>query len=367
MPVFRATGVFPLESGESLQELELYYEMYGRLSSDRDNVIWVAHAFTGSAGAQDWWPGMIGPGLPLDTNRYCVICANMPGSCYGSTGPSSLNPESGEPYGADFPLVTNRDIARAFDLLRRDLEIDAVILGVGGSMGGQQLLEWAVLEPQVFRKLCLLATNALHSPWGIAFNEAQRMAIEADDTFFSKRADAGDKGMEAARAIAMLSYRNYGMYEQTQKDPHSGKIDRFKAGSYQRYQGKKLTQRFNAWSYRVLSKAMDSQNVGRNRAGVIPALRKITAKTLVIGIASDLLFPVEEQVFIARHIPKARLEIIDSPYGHDGFLVETHCIARLLFEWLAEAQQSQTSAQTRQVSLAAVPKAYSALPGSESF
>ncbi|MFT6358563.1 MAG: homoserine O-acetyltransferase, partial [Saprospiraceae bacterium] len=176
-------------------------------------------------------------------------------------------------------------------------------------------------------------------PWGIAFNEAQRMVIEADPSLYSKRIEAGKKGLEAARAIAMLSYRNYQTYGATQAENTDEKYDDFRASSYQRYQGMKLQKRFDAWSYITLSKAMDSHNVGRNRGGVPAALAKITAPTLVIGVQSDLLFPVSEQAEVAKHIPNAQFEIIQSKYGHDGFLIENEAIAESLRLFLQKANR----------------------------
>ena len=366
MPVFQSVAPFILEGSTTLDGIQLKYEVYGTLNPKKDNVIWVAHAFTGNSAVKDWWPDMVGPGKTLDTNNYCVICANMLGSCYGSTGPEQINPKTGKPYGPDFPMLTNRDIVKAFDLLRLNLGIEAIQLAIGGSMGGQQLLEWTLLRPDLMQKICLLATNAVHSPWGIAFNEAQRMALEADNTFFSSKPGAGGRGMEAARAIAMLSYRNYQMYERTQSDNNTGKIENFKASSYQRYQGEKLKKRFNPWSYKVLSKAMDSHNVGRDRGGLIAALKKIKAEVLIFGVESDLLFPIDEQVFLAKFIPKAQFEPIDSPYGHDGFLVETKRISKLLLNWMHKSY-SQSFRPNFLGSHSKVPKVFSALPGTESF
>jgi homoserine O-acetyltransferase/O-succinyltransferase len=190
------------------------------------------------------------------------------------------------------------------------------------------------LQPHIFKKLILLATNAKHSPWGIAFNESQRLAIYADSTWNEHRQDAGQAGLCAARSIALLSYRNYGTYVNRQSEETNEKTDDFKASSYQRYQGVKLVRRFNVLSYLILSKAMDSHNVGRGRATVAQALAQIQAKTLVIGITSDILFPPSEQQFLAKHIPDAQYVEIDSPYGHDGFLVETEKITEVLKEFL---------------------------------
>lgn len=322
---------FPLEAGGELEAITIAYTTQGRMSADRDNVVWVFHALTANAAPEEWWPGLVGEGKLLDPNLYYIVCANMLGSCYGSTGASNVRPSSGQPYGRDFPLISIRDMVQAHDLLREHLGIETIRLGIGGSMGGQQLLEWAVQAPKRFDNICVLATNAQHSPWGIAFNEAQRMALLADPTLYEDSPTAGHHGLAAARAVAMLSYRNYRTYDLTQREQEGvEKIDDFRASSYQRYQGHKLVKRFKPVEYLTLSWAMDSHNLGRGRGGCERALARITANALVIGIQSDVLFPVEEQAFLARYIPKASLEIIDSTYGHDGFLIEFERIAHLL-------------------------------------
>lgn len=312
---------FELESGKALAALELAYCTYGTLNQQRNNVIYVCHALTANADVADWWPGMVGPGLIFDTDKYFVVCANMPGSCYGSSGPLSINPATGANYGKDFPQVTIRDMVKAHQLLVRHLQLTGIQLLCGGSTGGQQALEWAIMEPALIKNLFVIATNARHSAWGIAFNETQRMAIESGS-------------LETARAIAMLSYRTHTMYETTQTDSDERTSD-FRAASYQRYQGEKLKKRFNTDSYFILSRAMDSHNVGRGRTSVSNALKTITAKTLAVAITSDILFPPVEQKQIADQIPGAIYAEIDSPYGHDGFLIETKQITELLRKHLA--------------------------------
>jgi homoserine O-acetyltransferase len=210
----------------------------------------------------------------------------------------------------------------SLDLLRAELGIHKIHTCIGGSMGGQQALEWAIMQPQLIENLVLIATNAQHSAWGIAFNEAQRMAIEVDPTWAERSPYAGLNGMKAARATALLSYRNYETYLKTQTSYEPERTDNYPASSYQRYQGEKLARRFNAFSYWILSKAMDSHHAGRGRGSVTTALQGIKSRTLVIGIASDVLFPVEEQRLLAAYIPDAHYEELESLYGHDGFLIE---------------------------------------------
>jgi homoserine O-acetyltransferase/O-succinyltransferase len=313
---------FELEAGESLPGFQLKYTTLGKLNADRSNVVWVCHALTGNSHVSDWWGGLFTADGPFDPSRNFIICANILGGCYGSTGPLSLNPTTGNPYYHEFPALTVRDVVRAFDLLRQDLRITSIHTLLGGSLGGQQVLEWAILQPDVFQHIIPIACNAFHSPWGIAFNEAQRLAIEADSTWKENDPRAGIEGLKAARAIGMISYRQYETYQATQHEKNNETLDNFRASTYQRYQGDKLAARFNAFTYWTLSKVMDSHHVGRSRPGIEVALKTIKAKTLVIGIESDFLFPVAEQKFLAEHIPGAQLQLMPSLYGHDGFLVE---------------------------------------------
>ncbi len=319
---FHFNDVFELESGETLPSFQLKFTTVGNLNEERTNVVWICHALTGSSDFTDWWAGLISGDGPFDPSKYFIICANMLGGCYGSTGPLTNNPATGQAYYHDFPTLTNRDVVRAFDLLRLELKIRKIHTIIGGSLGGQQVLEWAILQPQLFEYVIPIACNAWHSPWGIAFNEAQRLAIEADPTWKEKEARAGMEGLKAARAIGMISYRHYSTFQETQAEKSDETTDNFRAATYQRYQGEKLASRFNAFTYWLLSKMMDSHHVGRSRGGAEKALKQIQAKTLVIGIETDILFPLSEQQYLSEQIPNASLEVIRSMYGHDGFLVE---------------------------------------------
>lgn len=313
---------FTLEAGGQLQGFQLRYTTLGKLNADKSNVVWVCHALTGSSDFTAWWGDLFHEGRVFSPEKYFIVCANMLGGCYGATGPLSINPETGKPYYHTFPTITNRDVVRAFDLLRQHLQLESVHTLIGGSLGGQQTLEWAILQPDVFQHVIPMACNAQHSPWGIAFNEAQRMAIEADVTWKDDDARAGTEGLKAARAIGMISYRHYDTFLSTQSEKDSDKLDDFRAASYERYQGQKLSNRFNAFTYWHLSKMMDSHHVGRRNKSTEEALRQIKARTLIIGIDTDILFPLHEQEFLAKHIPDAKLSVIKSKYGHDGFLVE---------------------------------------------
>lgn len=329
---FKYEGDLVLEAGGILSDFELSYTTYGTMNEKKDNVIWVCHAFTGSSDFTDWWPGFFGEDKLYDPRKHFVICANVIGGCYGSTGPLSTNPATGEPYYHSFPHITNKDMIETFEILKDSLGIGKIHTVIGVSLGGQHALKWAVEYPDNFERLIAVGCNAQHSAWGIAFNESQRMAIEQDSSWKLSTDTAGLKGMKTARAIALISYRNFDMYVRTQTEETDEKTDHFKASSYQQYQGNKLVDRFNAYSYWVLSKCMDSHNVGRGQGGVEKALAKVTAKSLLIGSESDILFPVVEQDLCADLIPDATMALIDSAYGHDGFLLE--------FDRMAECIQS---------------------------
>ena len=328
--IFKYKLPFKLESGKQLRALEIGFHTYGKLNKEKDNVVWVCHALTANSDVFDWWKGLFGNNNHFNPDEHFVVCANILGSNYGTTSPLSNNPVTGLPYYLAFPEVTVRDMVKAHQLLAEHLEIKDINIIIGGSLGGQQALEWSIMEPGRIKNLILVATNARHSPWGIAFNESQRLAITTDRSFYANKPDGGAKGMKAARSIALLSYRSYKTYSVTQQEENDKKVDEFKASSYQNYQGDKLVKRFNAYSYWYLTKVMDSHNVGRGRHGIEKALSLIKAKTLVIGIKSDLLFPIEEQQYLFRHIPKAAFAELDSFYGHDGFLIETELLTNVI-------------------------------------
>jgi homoserine O-acetyltransferase len=317
---------FTLESGMSLPKLKIAYHYYGEYTPGK-KVAWVCHALTANSDVADWWKGFVGEGSMINPNDYFIVCANIIGSCYGSTGPSNMLDQ--------FPLITIRDMVRAHILLRQHLGIEKIDLLLGGSMGGYQALEWAIMEPSVIQKMFLIATTAAESAWAIAIHTAQRLAIEADPTWKDDNSNAGAKGLKAARAIGMLTYRNYGIFKEKQTDADPEKMDDFKASSYINYQGDKLVNRFNPYSYWLLTKSMDSHHLARGRGGDLMAtLASIQTPTLIIGIKSDLLCPLAEQAFMEAHMPNASLVAIDSMYGHDGFIIETAQITTHLKAWL---------------------------------
>lgn len=337
MKIYHHRESFSLESGDIFNELTIAYHTYGTINADGSNVIWICHALTANSDPVDWWHGVVGTEKVIDPERYFIVCANILGSCYGSTGPLSINEATESPYYNRFPLITIRDMVNAHIVLRKHLNINRIALLMGGSMGGYQALEWSVMESAVIDKLFILATSAAESAWGMAIHTAQRLAIEADGTWGVSDNNAGAKGLKAARAIGMLTYRNYTIMVKKQTDEDNEKVDDFKVSAYIKHQGEKLVSRFNANSYHTLTRSLDSHNLSRGRGKTIEEmLESILQKTLIIGISSDILCPVIEQKILAKHIPNSEFIEIDSSYGHDGFLVESAIISRHLSEWLGD-------------------------------
>lgn len=339
--IYKHPKIFKLESGKKLRNLEIAYQTFGTLNAKKDNVIWACHALTANADVFDWWEGLFGKNSLFNPEEHFIICANILGSNYGTTNPLSKNPVTGQPYYLSFPEYTIRDLAAAHHLLASHLGIDTIKVLIGGSLGGQQALEWALAKTETIENLILVATNAVHSPWGIAFNESQRLAISADRTFYANQPDGGLKGLKVARSIALLSYRTYQAYNDTQLESVNDKVTNYRAASYQNYQGDKLCKRFNAYSYWYLSKAMDSHNVGRGRKSISAALKEVKANTLVVGIENDVLFPLTEQRYLANEINDAQFNSINCAYGHDGFLIETDKLTKIIGTFLKESENKK--------------------------
>ncbi|MBL7706939.1 MAG: homoserine O-acetyltransferase [Taibaiella sp.] len=336
LQTFNYDQPFHFEEGGSIRSLQIAYHTYGTLNPEKDNVVWICHALTANSDVADWWKGLVGPGKVLDPQHYYIVCANILGSCYGTTGPSSKASGSALPYGKDFPDFTIRDMVNAHELLSTHLGITRIQLLVGGSMGGYQALEWAFKSPERIKKLFLLATSAAESAWGIAIHTAQRMAIEADPEWQTGIRGTGDKGLKAARAIGMLTYRNFELFNAQQSDPDPEKTKDFKASAYLHYQAQKLADRFDPLTYHRLTRAMDSHNIARGRnTDIASVLSTIKQPTLLIGIASDILCPPSEQRFMAEHLPDCTYREINSAYGHDGFLIEYALISGHLSSWIA--------------------------------
>lgn len=320
---------FELESGATLPKLRIAYHTYGELNAARDNAVWVCHALTANSDVADWWPRTVEAGRFLDPARCFVVCANILGSHYGTTGPLHTDPTTGKPYYRNFPAFTIRDMVQAHRILAAALGIGRIRALIGSSVGGFQAVEWAVAEPERIERLVLIATAAKASPWTIAIDETQRMAIEADATFGQPRDDAGMAGLAAARAIGLLTYRGARGYDLTQQDREEQPAQH-RASTYQRYQGEKLCRRYDAYSYHAILNAFDTHDAGRGRGGVAAALGRIEARTLVVGITTDMLFPPETMRALHAMIPQSEYREIASPFGHDGFLVEADRLNELL-------------------------------------
>jgi len=328
-------GPFTLECGAEL-DVEVAYRTWGKLSADADNAVVVCHALTGDANVDRWWAAAVGPGRGIDTDRYLVVASNVIGGCYGTTGPTSLNPATGQPWGLDFPPVTIRDMVRLQRGLLDELGVRRVATVIGGSMGGMQVLEWAAMYPEMVSSIVPIAVGADHSPWCIGLSEAQRNAIFADPHWAGGRypADAPPRqGLAVARQIGMISYRSPEAFGA--KFGREGDGQTYSVESWLRYHGEDLVQRFDANTYVLLSRAMDSHDVARDRDSKATALGAIICPALVVGITSDVLYPLEEQHELVRLIPNAELSVLDVPHGHDGFLIDAGTVATRIGAFLA--------------------------------
>ncbi|MFB9462602.1 homoserine O-acetyltransferase MetX [Streptomyces cinereospinus] len=343
----------PLEAGGELPGVRLAFETWGRLAADRSNAVLVLHALTGDSHVvgpaepghptPGWWEGLIGPGRALDTDRWFVVAPNVLGGCQGSTGPSSFTP-GGRRWGGTFPFLTQRDQVTAEADLADALGIERWALVVGGSMGGMRALEWAVSRPERTRTLLLLATAAAASSEQIAWANIQLHAIRSDPHW--RGGDYHDAapglgphaGLGLARRLAHVTYRSepelqvrFGRAPQGTEDPWNG--GRYQVESYLDHHAAKLVRRFDAGSYVTLAEAMNSHEIGRGRGGTRAALSRVRARTLVAGVDSDRLYPLPQQAELAAGIPTAdRVRVVESPYGHDGFLIEGEQVAALIGE-----------------------------------
>jgi homoserine O-acetyltransferase/O-succinyltransferase len=333
---------FRLEAGGSLQPVSIRYAIYGELNERRDNAVLICHALSGSARAADWWPEMFGS--VFDLSRDCVICTNILGSCYGSTGPTFVNPATGRPYGPDFPLVTVRDIVRAQALVLDQLGVQRLRIVIGASIGGMQALQWAVDYPERVEHCIAIGTAPL-SAMGLALNHLQRKAIQLDPKFHGGKYLPGEQpsgGLGLARAIAMCSYKSAELFDERYarrpnrngEDPLRSFEHRYDVAGYLDYQGEKFVQRFDANAYLVISKTMDTFDLAHGYASEAEALKRIQAHISLVGITSDWLFPPEDVRALADRIEVAGAPCdyteFESSHGHDGFLAEVDAIAAVV-------------------------------------
>ncbi len=324
-----------LDSGVVLQNVPVAYDTWGELSPEGDNVVVVCHALTGNTRADIWWGPLIGPGEALDTDTYFVVCLNVLGSPYGSMSPITINPATGRPYGNDFPAITVRDTVRAHKAALDMLGVRQVLTTIGGSMGGMQALEWAFYGTFV-RSIIPVAVGGRHSSWCIGFSEAQRQAIYADPNWNGGQyAAQPEAGLAVARMIAMISYRSRSSFEaRFGRNTQPGSDGMFSVESYLRYQGDKLVDRFDANCYVHLTKQMDTHDIAVGRGRYEDVLGDISQPTLVIGIDSDVLYPLAEQEELVELIPGAELAVITSEHGHDSFLIEFEAVSDVVGPWL---------------------------------
>ncbi len=326
----------PLERGRVLRQAPVAYRTWGALNQAADNAVVVCHALTGNTDVDAWWGGLLGPGRALDTDRYFVVCANVPGSPYGSASPLTRDPETQRPYGAAFPRVTPRDTVALHRRLLEQLGVRQVAFAIGGSMGGMHALEWA-FEGDFVRGLVPIAIGGRHSAWCIGWSEAQRQALYADPRWQDGRYDPDDPpaaGLAAARMIAMISYRSQPSFEaRFGRTPDAGDPDAFDVESYLRYQGHKLVRRFDANCYVHLTWQMDAHDLARGRGAYPDVLARIQQPALVVGIDSDVLYPLDEQRELARHLPQAELAVLETPHGHDAFLIELDALNEIVLAW----------------------------------
>jgi homoserine O-acetyltransferase len=322
-----------LEAGGTLEDACIVYHTS---PARKGRVIWICHALTANSDVQDWWPQMVGPGKPVDTEKDFVVCVNIPGSPYGSVGPRSVNPATGKPWLLDFPAITTRDMVTACIHVRKILGIEKIDLLIGSSVGGFQAMEWAVTEPERFSRCLFVATAPRVSPYLGATVETQRMALRADPTFLAcEDIHGGEEGLKCARTQAMISYRCFSGYGLTQAEESEDTLFADRAASYQRYQGAKIIRRgFDAYSYNSVSTSVISNNVGRGRGGVAKALSRIKADTTVVSIDTDGLFPPSHIEKWAALIPGAKYLEITSNFGHDGFLLETAQLTEIISKLL---------------------------------
>jgi len=330
-------GEFVLENGEVLQDIKIAYRTWGDPANAAEHAILICHALTGSADVEAWWPNIIGEGKTFDPARDFIVCANILGSCYGTTGPVSHNPVTESRYQADFPNLSVRDMVEAQRILLDELGVTHLELVTGPSLGGMQALEWALMYPERVGSIVPIGVGGRHSAWCIGISEAQRAAIAADpnwnEGFYSDEFPP-EKGLAAARMMAVCTYRSWQSFdERFGRDQRTD--NQYQVQSYLRHQGQKINERFDANTYVTLTHAMHTHDLARGRGDYPDVLHTIEQPALVVSVSSDALYPPEEQQYLAEHIPNSQYEILECAHGHDGFLIETETLGRMIVEFRA--------------------------------
>lgn len=333
----RVPGEFGLESGEVLENVEIAYRTWGERANAAEHTILICHALTGSADVEAWWPGIIGAGKAFDPARDFIVCANILGSCYGTTGPANLKPGADARYRADFPRISVRDMVELERELLDALGIEHIELVTGPSLGGMQALEWAAMYPERVGSVVPIGVGGRHSAWCIGISEAQRAAIAADpnwqDGYYSDDATP-DAGLAAARMMAVCTYRSRDSFEERFGREKRAE-DVYQAQSYLRHQGEKINARFDANTYVTLTHAMHTHDLARGRGDYAEVLADLSQPALVVSVSSDALYPPCEQLELAKYMPNANYAVLDSVHGHDGFLIETEALGNLVADFRA--------------------------------
>ena len=338
------SGTFALESGQSLSDVEIAYRTWGDIANAKGHAILICHALTGSADVEAWWPSIIGAGKAFDPAHDFIVCANILGSCYGTTGPATLKPGSKQRYRADFPDISVRDMVNLERVLLDELGVDQLELVTGPSLGGMQALEWAAMYPERVGSVVPIGVGGQHSAWCIGVSEAQRMAIQADPNWnggYYSEESPPEAGLAAARMMAICTYRSWQSF-----DDRFGRGTRadglYEVQSYLRHQGRKINDRFDANTYITLTHAMHTHDLGRGRGAYNDVLANIRQPALVVSVSTDTLYPPHEQKALADLLPNARYVLLESAHGHDGFLIETEELGQMIARFRASGRSART-------------------------
>lgn len=327
---------FELESGEVVKDISMSYHSFGKLNAEKDNVIWVCHALTANGDVSDWWSGLYGPGNLFDPEKHFIVCLNNLASPYGSFSPKHVDSINGIRYGLFFPKSTLRDSANLHLYLIEQLGIKRIELLIGGSCGGNIALEISYVLKEHIKAQVLLCSSAKESPWSIGIHEAQRMILESDPSFQENKDGVAYEALGNCRAMAMPFYRNQINFSQKHQESETDKLEDFKASSYLRYQAKKFADRYDAHCYHASLSILDTHNIARGRGDIESVLNDISVPSLCISLNTDIFIPPVEQRFLARHLKNGFYHDIETPYGHDGFLIEFDQIRKAVFDFLVQ-------------------------------